>query len=102
MTTRWPSQRAWPTHGRSPRPPAGLLLSGATWTSLPGTPMNTDLAHTAVSDHRWLGPAYSVDFQPWWMCLLPPAAVEAIGLPMPFFLKWDDVEFGLRAKAAGF
>jgi GT2 family glycosyltransferase len=28
--------------------------------------------------------------------------VEAIGLPMPFFLKWDDVEFGTRAKAAGF
>jgi GT2 family glycosyltransferase len=73
-----------------------------TWTSLPGTPMNTDLAHAAVSDHAWLGPAYSVDFQPWWMCLVPRAAVEAIGLPMPFFLKWDDVEFGIRAKAAGF
>jgi GT2 family glycosyltransferase len=73
-----------------------------TWTSLPGTPMNTDLAHTAVSDHRWLGPAYSVDFQPWWMCLVPRTVVEAIGLPMPFFLKWDDVEFGLRATAAGF
>ena len=73
-----------------------------TWTSLPGTPMNTDLAHTSVSDHAWLGPAYSVDFQPWWMCLVPRAAVEAIGLPMPFFLKWDDVEFGLRATAAGF
>lgn len=73
-----------------------------TWTSLPGTPMNTDLAHTSVSDHGWLGPAYGVDFQPWWMCLVPRAVVEAIGLPMPFFLKWDDVEFGLRAKAAGF
>ncbi len=73
-----------------------------TWTSLPGTAMNTDLAHTPVSDHAWLGPAYCVDFQPWWMCLVPRAAVEAIGLPMPFFLKWDDVEFGLRAKEAGF
>ena len=73
-----------------------------TWTSLPGTPMNTDLAHTSVTDHGWLGPAYSVDFQPWWMCLVPRAAVEAIGLPMPYFLKWDDVEFGLRAQAAGF
>jgi GT2 family glycosyltransferase len=73
-----------------------------TWTSLPGTAMNTNLAHTAVTDHVWLGPAYTVDFQPWWMCLVPRAAVEAIGLPMPFFLKWDDVEFGLRAQAAGF
>jgi GT2 family glycosyltransferase len=71
-------------------------------TSLLGTPMNVDLAHTSVSDHAWLGPAYSADFQPWWMCLVPRAAVEAIGLPMPFFIEWDDVEFGLRAKAAGF
>jgi galactofuranosylgalactofuranosylrhamnosyl-N-acetylglucosaminyl-diphospho-decaprenol beta-1,5/1,6-galactofuranosyltransferase len=73
-----------------------------TRTSLPGTPMNTDLAHASVSDHAWLGPAYSVDFQPWRMCLVPRAVVEAIGLPMPFFLEWDDVEFGLRATAAGF
>jgi len=72
-----------------------------TWTSLPGTPTNTDLAHTAVSGHAWLGPAYSVDFPPWWMCLVPRAVVEAIGMPMPFFVKWDGVEFGLRAEAAG-
>ena len=73
-----------------------------TRTCLPGTPMDTDLAHIPVSDHRWLGPPNSVDFQPWWMCLIPRAVVEGIGLPMPFFLKWDDVEFGLRAKEAGF
>ena len=76
--------------------------AGFTRASLPGTPMNADLAHTAVCDPRWLGPAQTVDFQPWWMCLVPRATVEAIGLPMPFFLKWDDVEFGLRAQAAGF
>ncbi|MEP7194586.1 MAG: glycosyltransferase [Actinomycetota bacterium] len=73
-----------------------------TRTPVPGTAMSTDLAHAPVSDHPWLGPAYSVDFQPWSMCLVPRTAVEAIGLPMPFFLKWDDVEFGIRAKAAGF
>jgi galactofuranosylgalactofuranosylrhamnosyl-N-acetylglucosaminyl-diphospho-decaprenol beta-1,5/1,6-galactofuranosyltransferase len=75
---------------------------GFTRAWLPGTPRNADLAHTAVCDPRWLGPARTVDFQPWWMCLVPRATVEAIGLPMPFFLKWDDVEFGLRAQAAGF
>jgi GT2 family glycosyltransferase len=77
-------------------------LTRFTLTSLPGTPMSIDLAHASVTDHAWLGPAYSVDFQPWSMCLVPRAVVAAIGLPMPFFLKWDDVEFGLRAKAAGF
>jgi GT2 family glycosyltransferase len=82
----------------------GEVMDRRRWarSALPGTAMNADLAHTSVGDHAWLGPAYSVDFQPWWMCLVPRAAVEAIGLPMPFFLKWDEVEFGLRAKAGGF
>lgn len=71
------------------------------WTSLPGTPMNTDLGAQSVAHHSWLGPAYAVDFQPWWMAVVPRAAVERVGLPMPFFLKWDDVELGLRAGAAG-
>jgi len=73
-----------------------------TWASLPGTPTHTDLAHTSVSDHVWLGPTRSVDFQRWWMCLVPRAVVESTGMPMPFFTEWDDVEFGLRARAAGF
>lgn len=73
-----------------------------TQASLPGTPTDFDLAHVSVSDHAWLGPAYGVDFQPWSMCLVPRAVVEAIGLPMPFFFGWDDVELGLRAKDAGF
>ena len=73
-----------------------------TATSWPGTPMTLNLAHSSVSDHRWLGPARSVDFQPWSMCLIPRAVVDDIGLPLPFFRTWDDVEFGLRAKAAGF
>ncbi|GAA1255311.1 glycosyltransferase [Oryzihumus leptocrescens] len=73
-----------------------------TWTSLPGTPMNTDLAGVPVGRHAWLQPPYAVDFQPWWMCVVPREAVEAVGLPMPFFLKWDDVEFGLRSGRAGY
>ncbi|MFC8502546.1 glycosyltransferase [Pedococcus sp. NPDC057267] len=72
-----------------------------TWASLPGTPMNTDLADQPVTAYPWLGPARSVDFQPWWMALVPREVVERVGLPLPFFLKWDDVELGLRAGGAG-
>jgi len=64
--------------------------------------LNLDLAHSPVSDHRLLGPARSVDLQPSSMSLIPRAVVDDIGLPLPFFRSWDDVEFGLRAKAAGF
>jgi galactofuranosylgalactofuranosylrhamnosyl-N-acetylglucosaminyl-diphospho-decaprenol beta-1,5/1,6-galactofuranosyltransferase len=35
------------------------------------------------------------------MCLIPREVAEQIGLPLPLFIKWDDAEYGLRAKAAG-
>ncbi len=36
------------------------------------------------------------------MCLIPRVVLEEIGLSLPLFIKWDDSEFGLRAKQAGF
>lgn len=42
------------------------------------------------------------DFNGWWMCLIPIAVVKKIGLSMPVFIKFDDIEYGLRAKKAGF
>lgn len=34
----------------------------------------------------------------WWYSCVPLKAVEANGLPMPFFIRCDDVEFGMRNK----
>lgn len=42
-----------------------------------------------------------VEYNGWWMCLIPTGVVKSIGLSMPFFIKWDDAEYGLRAGAAG-
>ncbi|WP_435583305.1 glycosyltransferase [Amycolatopsis thermoflava] len=41
------------------------------------------------------------EYNAWWTCLVPPEVVESIGLPMPMFFQWDDIEYGLRARAAG-
>lgn len=41
------------------------------------------------------------DFNGWWMCLIPLPLLREVGLSMPVFLKGDDVEFGLRARAHG-
>jgi galactofuranosylgalactofuranosylrhamnosyl-N-acetylglucosaminyl-diphospho-decaprenol beta-1,5/1,6-galactofuranosyltransferase len=38
----------------------------------------------------------------WWSCLIPSEIVARIGYPLPLFFQWDDVEYGYRAKAAGF
>lgn len=45
------------------------------------------------SDAGWNG---------WWTCLLPAEAVIEAGLSLPLFFQWDDIEFGIRARKAGF
>ena len=42
------------------------------------------------------------EYNAWWTCLIPAAAVRQTGLPIPMFFQWDDIEFGLRAKERGF
>jgi galactofuranosylgalactofuranosylrhamnosyl-N-acetylglucosaminyl-diphospho-decaprenol beta-1,5/1,6-galactofuranosyltransferase len=42
------------------------------------------------------------DYNAWWACLIPAEVVDAVGLPLPVFFQWDDVEFGYRARANGF
>ena len=42
------------------------------------------------------------DYNAWWACLVPSEVVARVGYPLPLFFQWDDVEYGYRAKAAGF
>lgn len=41
-------------------------------------------------------------YNAWWSCLIPSEVVDAVGYPLPLFFQWDDIEFGLRARDAGF
>ena len=61
-----------------------------------------DLAARNLRSARWLHKRADVDFNGWFMCLIPRVVLEEVGLSLPLFIKWDDSEFGLRAKAAGF
>lgn len=38
------------------------------------------------------------DYAAWWYCCMECEAVRAAGMPMPFFIKMDDVEYGLRMQ----
>ncbi|WP_257162099.1 glycosyltransferase [Corynebacterium cystitidis] len=53
-------------------------------------------------DSRALHRRIDVDYNGWWMNLFPRVVAEQLGLPLPLFIKWDDTEYALRAKAAGF
>lgn len=45
---------------------------------------------------------WDVDYNAWWMCLVPRQVIEDIGLSLPAFIKWDDAEYGLRAREHGY
>ncbi len=42
-----------------------------------------------------------VDYNGWWMTLIPTDVLRQIGLSLPLFIKWDDAEYGLRAREVG-
>ena len=56
----------------------------------------------SLRSSRWLHKRADVDFNGWFMCLIPRVVLEEIGLSLPVFIKWDDSDFGLRAKQAGY
>jgi galactofuranosylgalactofuranosylrhamnosyl-N-acetylglucosaminyl-diphospho-decaprenol beta-1,5/1,6-galactofuranosyltransferase len=61
-----------------------------------------DLAARNLRSSRWLHKRTDVDFNGWFMCLIPRQVLADVGLSLPLFIKWDDAEFGLRAKQAGY
>lgn len=61
-----------------------------------------DLAARNIRSSRWLHKRVDVDFNGWFMCLVPREVIAEIGLSLPLFIKWDDSEYGLRAKEAGY
>ena len=70
--------------------------------SAPGVFMDWDFAARNLRSTRWLHKRVDVDFNGWYMCLIPTQVLAEIGLSLPLFIKWDDSEFGVRAKAAGY
>jgi galactofuranosylgalactofuranosylrhamnosyl-N-acetylglucosaminyl-diphospho-decaprenol beta-1,5/1,6-galactofuranosyltransferase len=61
-----------------------------------------DLAARNLRSARWLHKRQDVDFNGWFMCLIPRQVIAEIGLSLPLFIKWDDSEYGLRAKEHGY
>jgi galactofuranosylgalactofuranosylrhamnosyl-N-acetylglucosaminyl-diphospho-decaprenol beta-1,5/1,6-galactofuranosyltransferase len=66
-----------------------------------GLPVEDALAGADVTEEQQdvrVDAAYNA----WWTCLIPSEVISAVGYPLPLFFQWDDIEFGLRARDAGF
>jgi galactofuranosylgalactofuranosylrhamnosyl-N-acetylglucosaminyl-diphospho-decaprenol beta-1,5/1,6-galactofuranosyltransferase len=72
------------------------------WSPSAATEHDHDLSLSNLRSTPWLHRRASADYNGWWMCLIPAAVLREVGLSLPVFIKWDDAEFGLRARAAGF
>lgn len=49
----------------------------------------------------FLARLHTPDFNGWWCFAFPTAAMDDAGLPMPCFIRGDDVEYGYRLKHTG-
>ena len=72
------------------------------WQSPPTVRADWDFAARNLRSSRWLHRRIDVDFNGWFMCLIPTSVLREIGLSLPLFIKWDDSEYGVRAAAHGF
>lgn len=86
------------------------------WTAAPHTHYDHDFYNHPLRDRGEYGTNASgeqidskdlhrridADYNGWWMCMIPRVVADTIGQPLPLFIKWDDGEYGLRARDHGF
>ena len=72
------------------------------WRNAPDTEYFHDFGEESLRQSPDLHRRIDVDYNGWWMCLIPRVVIEDVGMPLPLFIKWDDAEYGLRALAAGY
>ena len=76
------------------------------WTAAPYTEYDHDFAKYPLSDNnprsQLLHRRIDVDYNGWWMCMIPRQVAEELGQPLPLFIKWDDADYGLRAAEHGY
>jgi galactofuranosylgalactofuranosylrhamnosyl-N-acetylglucosaminyl-diphospho-decaprenol beta-1,5/1,6-galactofuranosyltransferase len=77
------------------------------WTNAPNTEYDHNFAKFSLADEdqdrsRLLHRRIDVDYNGWWMCMIPRQVAEELGQPLPLFIKWDDADYGLRAGEHGY
>jgi galactofuranosylgalactofuranosylrhamnosyl-N-acetylglucosaminyl-diphospho-decaprenol beta-1,5/1,6-galactofuranosyltransferase len=72
------------------------------WGAAPNTKPRHDFGRRNLRNTPWLHRRADSDYNGWWMCLIPTRIIEEIGLSLPVFIKWDDAEYGVRARNRGY
>ena len=83
--------RIWEAGANYPHPSKNLTPSPCMFNSI----LNKDLL-TKISR------PYEFDYGGWWFFTFSEKIVKKVGLPYPFFIRGDDVEYSLRLKKNNF
>ena len=85
---------------------AASALASIMWTNAPHTEYDHNFAKYPLNDDdersELLHRRIDVDYNGWWMCMIPRQVAEELGQPLPLFIKWDDADYGLRAAEHGY
>lgn len=57
-----------------------------------------DVVYNECYDEQMSVPADAHRYAAWWYCVIPTAVIERNGLPLPVFVRFDDVEYGIRCN----
>ena len=82
--------------------PATIYEAGATVTSaniIHAILHNRPIDHPETLDE--LAREVPCHFNGWWYCAIPAAAFREHGLPLPIFIRGDDMEYGTRLASRG-
>jgi len=71
------------------------------WGKIENTFDRHDFSLHPLRTTPWLHQRVDVDYNGWWMSLIPVEALRTVGLSLPVFIKWDDAEYSLRAADKG-
>ena len=71
------------------------------WGPAPNTKARHDFGRRNLRNTPWLHRRADSDYNGWWECLIPVKVIEEIGLSLPAFIKWEDAEYGVRARNRG-
>ena len=77
---------------------AGAIVSDRHWEF---RPQRNGLALDDPHALEALSVPTAIHYNGWWCCGFPLALVEEYGMPLPCFIRGDDVEFGLRLHMRG-
>ncbi|WOQ68799.1 glycosyltransferase [Microbacterium limosum] len=72
------------------------------WRNLFQEKMPHDFSVANLRQSPLLHMRLDADYNGWWMCLIPTQILREVGLSLPAFIKWDDAEYCLRAREAGY